>query len=78
MKKYPTLKLFRDGKLVKQEYRGERSVQSLVDYILDNLRGGVKEFHSLKELSNLAVRTIIYVYRYSVHRTVTGFYLTFS
>lgn len=31
--KYPTLKLFRNGMMMKREYRGQRSVTAIADYI---------------------------------------------
>jgi len=55
VRKYPTLKLFRDGRMLKQEYRGERSVSSIVHYIRDQVGNGIKEFVSLNELKNIRV-----------------------
>ena len=56
MRKYPTLKLARDGKMLKQEYRGERSVLALVNYVTDQYSGEIKEFKALDELRLLRVR----------------------
>ncbi|CAN7938961.1 unnamed protein product [Ixodes hexagonus] len=41
--KYPTLKLVRNGQVMKREYRGQRSVDALKDYILGLLNDQVKE-----------------------------------
>jgi len=48
--KYPTLKLFRDGQMMKKEYRGQRSAESLASYIQDQLKENVKVVDSLEEL----------------------------
>jgi len=48
--KYPTLKLFRDGQMMKKEYRGQRSAESLATYIKDQLKENVKVVESLEEL----------------------------
>ncbi|XP_051163713.1 endoplasmic reticulum resident protein 44 isoform X1 [Leptopilina boulardi] len=51
--KYPTLKLVRNGQPVKREYRGQRSAQAFLDFIEKQLEDPIKEFHDLKDLSNL-------------------------
>jgi len=48
--KYPTLKLFRDGQMMKKEYRGQRSAESFASYIRDQLKENVKVVDSLEEL----------------------------
>jgi len=48
--KYPTLKLFRDGQMMKKEYRGQRSAESLATFIRDQLKENVKVVESLEEL----------------------------
>lgn len=50
--KYPTLKLFRDGQIMKKEYRGQRSAESLASFIKDQLKENVKVFESLQELED--------------------------
>lgn len=47
--KYPTLKLVRNGQVVKREYRGQRSVDALKDYILGLLKDQVKELEAGNE-----------------------------
>lgn len=51
--KYPTLKLFRNGQVVKKEYRGQRSVDALSEYIRDQLRDPIQEVKSLDDLDEL-------------------------
>ncbi|KAK7112875.1 endoplasmic reticulum resident protein 44-like [Littorina saxatilis] len=51
--KYPTLKLFRNGQMVKKEYRGQRSANSLADFIREELKDPVVEHNSLDELDEL-------------------------
>lgn len=51
--KYPTLKIIRNGQPVKREYRGQRSVDAFLEFVKKQLEDPIKEFHDLKELSNL-------------------------
>lgn len=51
--KYPTLKVIRNGQPTKREYRGQRSVEAFEQFIRKQLQDPIKEFHDLKELSNL-------------------------
>ncbi|CAK8673492.1 unnamed protein product [Clavelina lepadiformis] len=51
--KYPTMKLFRAGQLVKREYRGKRSAESLRDFVREQLRDPVQEFTSLDTIYEL-------------------------
>ncbi|XP_042638170.1 endoplasmic reticulum resident protein 44 [Orycteropus afer afer] len=51
--KYPTLKLFRNGMMMKREYRGQRSVKALADYIRQQKSDPVQELHDLGEISTL-------------------------
>lgn len=53
--KYPTLKLFRNGMMMKREYRGQRSVVAIADFIRQQQVDPVKEVHSLEELNTLDV-----------------------
>ncbi|KAI6203142.1 hypothetical protein M3Y94_00522200 [Aphelenchoides besseyi] len=39
--KYPTLKLFRYGQLVKKEYRGQRSVEALKEFVLKQIESTI-------------------------------------
>uniref|UniRef100_A0A8R1XVF8 Thioredoxin domain-containing protein n=1 Tax=Onchocerca volvulus TaxID=6282 RepID=A0A8R1XVF8_ONCVO len=50
--KYPTLKLFRSGELVKKEYRGQRSVDALSVFIEKQLVPSIQNFSSNVELNN--------------------------
>lgn len=50
--KYPTLKLFRNGELVKKEYRGQRSVDALSSFIQKQLDSSVMLFTSRETLAN--------------------------
>lgn len=51
--KYPTLKLFRNGNVVKKEYRGQRSVEALVQFAHDEAKDPVKEITHLNNLESL-------------------------
>ncbi|XP_076009866.1 endoplasmic reticulum resident protein 44 [Genypterus blacodes] len=51
--KYPTLKLFRNGMMMKREYRGQRSVQAIADFIRQQQVDPVKELQSLEEVKTL-------------------------
>ena len=53
--KYPTLKLFRNGQMVKKEYRGQRSADALANFIREELKDPVIEHNSLDELDELDV-----------------------
>lgn len=53
--KYPTLKLVRYGELVKKEYRGQRSVDAISDFIRDQLKNAVVTVNNLDEFDNLDV-----------------------
>lgn len=53
--KYPTLKLFRNGMMMKREYRGQRSVVAIADFIRQQQVDPVKELHSLDEVQTLDV-----------------------
>lgn len=51
--KYPTLKIIRNGQPAKREYRGQRSTDAFVTFIKKQMEDPVKEFHNLRELTNL-------------------------
>lgn len=51
--KYPTLKVIRNGQPAKREYRGQRSTDAFVTFIKKQMEDPVKEFHNIRELSNL-------------------------
>ncbi|KAM7383523.1 hypothetical protein PAMP_003169 [Pampus punctatissimus] len=51
--KYPTLKLFRNGMMMKREYRGQRSVAAIADFIRQQQVDPVKEIHSMEEVNTL-------------------------
>ncbi|VDN03722.1 unnamed protein product [Thelazia callipaeda] len=50
--KYPTLKLFRSGELVKKEYRGQRSSSALSQFIEKELLSTIRNFTSNADLAN--------------------------
>lgn len=54
--KYPTLKLFRNGMMMKREYRGQRSVVAIADFIRQQQVDPVKELHSVEETNAVDVR----------------------
>ncbi|CAL9705798.1 unnamed protein product [Knipowitschia caucasica] len=49
--KYPTLKLFRNGMMMKREYRGQRSVTAIADFIRTQQVDPVKEAQTAEELA---------------------------
>lgn len=51
--KYPTLKLFRNGMMMKREYRGQRSVTAIADFIRQQQVDPVKEMQSMEDLNAL-------------------------
>ncbi|NXE07550.1 ERP44 protein, partial [Lophotis ruficrista] len=51
--KYPTLKLFRNGMMMKREYRGQRSVTAIADYIRQQKSNPVREVQDLEEINSL-------------------------
>ncbi|KAL7835676.1 hypothetical protein SRHO_G00280230 [Serrasalmus rhombeus] len=59
--KYPTLKLFRNGMMMKREYRGQRSVTAIADFIRQQQVDPISEIQSLEEVSKIdrTRRTII-------------------
>lgn len=54
--KYPTLKLFRNGMMMKREYRGQRSVVAIADFIRQQQVDPVKEITAMEEINNVDVR----------------------
>ena len=55
--KYPTLKIYRSGVLVKKEYRGARTVAAFENFIKDQLESKVKVVESVPDF--LALRVMI-------------------
>ena len=53
--KYPTLKMFRNGMMMKREYRGQRSVAAIADFIRQQQVNPVKELQSVEEMNTLDV-----------------------
>lgn len=53
--KYPTLKLFRNGMMMKREYRGQRSVTAIADFIRQQKVDPIKEIENLEEISTVDV-----------------------
>lgn len=61
--KYPTLKLIRNGKLMKREYRGQRSLEALIEHVRDLMKDPVKELITDEDIKNIDVnkrKVIIY------------------
>ncbi|XP_031572662.1 endoplasmic reticulum resident protein 44-like [Actinia tenebrosa] len=49
--KYPTLKLWRNGESSRREYRGQRSVDAFTNYLRNQMKSIVEEFHSLNDMN---------------------------
>lgn len=58
--KYPTLKLFRNGMMMKREYRGQRSVTAIADYIRQQKSNPIREVQDLEEINAADVRILIF------------------
>ncbi|ENN75497.1 endoplasmic reticulum resident protein 44 isoform X1 [Dendroctonus ponderosae] len=48
--KYPTLKLMRNGKLIKKEFRGHRSVEAFTEFIKKQLEDPIKDFKNVSDI----------------------------
>ncbi|CAL1297938.1 unnamed protein product, partial [Larinioides sclopetarius] len=62
--KYPTLKLLRNGKLMKREYRGQRSLEALVEHVRDLMKDPVKELVTDEDIEKVDVnkrKVVIYI-----------------
>jgi hypothetical protein len=55
IKKYPTMRLLRDGQQTRREYRGQRSVQSIIEFMRVQLKDPIVNLTSLDDLDNLDV-----------------------
>ena len=53
--KYPTLKLVRYGELVKKEYRGQRSVEAIGNFVAEQLRDPMTKIEHLDEKNEIDV-----------------------
>uniref|UniRef100_A0A0B6Y9C1 Thioredoxin domain-containing protein n=1 Tax=Arion vulgaris TaxID=1028688 RepID=A0A0B6Y9C1_9EUPU len=51
--KYPTLKLFRGGAVVKREYRGQRSPEALASFVQEQAKDPVQEVANLDNVDEL-------------------------
>ena len=60
--KYPTLKLFRNGQIVKKEYRGQRSVDALTEYIKGQVADTIKKHTNMDELDELEVCLLLHIF----------------
>ncbi|GBM18794.1 Endoplasmic reticulum resident protein 44 [Araneus ventricosus] len=62
--KYPTLKLLRNGKLMKREYRGQRSLEALVEHVRDLMKDPVNELVTDEDIQKVEVnkrKVVIYI-----------------
>lgn len=48
--KYPTLKMWRNSEVTRREYRGQRSVDAFSNYVREQMKSKVQEFHTLADL----------------------------
>ncbi|XP_052813367.1 endoplasmic reticulum resident protein 44-like isoform X2 [Mya arenaria] len=51
--KYPTLKLFRNGQVVKKEYRGQRSAEALAEYIKKQLEDTIQQHDNMDQIDEM-------------------------
>ena len=52
--------MFRNGEMVKKEYRGQRSADALAEFVRSQLKESVVEHQKLESLDELEVRVWIY------------------
>ena len=57
--KYPTLKMFRFGSLVKREYRGQRSASALTSFVRKQLVVPLTRLNTPDDIYNIDVRHCI-------------------
>jgi len=58
--KYPTLKMFRFGSLVKREYRGQRSVSALTNFVRTQLVVPVSRLNTPDDIYSIDVSLFQY------------------
>ncbi|XP_069108581.1 endoplasmic reticulum resident protein 44-like [Argopecten irradians] len=51
--KYPTLKLYRNGQVMKKEYRGQRTADALANYIKEQLKDPIQQHTTLQSLDEM-------------------------
>lgn len=56
--KYPTLKLFRHGRLAKREYRSQRSKDAFIQFIREQLKDPVVQLPGPADVAKLDVSAI--------------------
>lgn len=56
--KYPTLKIFRGGVMMKKEYRGQRSVEALVQFAKDEAKPAIDEVESMDQILGLDLKKL--------------------
>lgn len=62
--KYPTLKITLNGDIIKREYRGQRSIAGVVEFVRNQLKDPVKKIIDVDELKRLD----------ATKRTVVGYF----
>jgi len=72
--KYPTLKMFRFGSVVKREYRGQRSVSALTNFIRTQLVVPVTRLSTPDDIYSIDVSCIIWF----IQLCVSSFMCTLS
>lgn len=68
--KYPTLKVLRNGQPAKREYRGQRSSEAFVTFIKKQLEDPIKEFHHIRELTDLESNKRIVIGKFNLCNTL--------
>lgn len=62
--KYPTIKIVRNKYVNRHEYRGQRSVQAIMAFALEELLDPIQEFVSLNELQDLNTQKYLVIGHY--------------
>lgn len=74
--KYPTMKLFRNGKPLRKEYRGQRSVDAFSNFIKEHLKPSVTDITTSSDDMKVNVSFSAFwgqeLGQFSLQKTLTG------
>ena len=60
--KYPTIKIVRHGEVSKREYRGQRSVESIEEFVSKQLINPVSDIANENEIASLDVSVNLFIF----------------
>lgn len=67
--KYPTLKISLNGDIMRWEYRGQRSVDALLEFVRNQLQDPIQEFNNSNDLKHLNTKTGMIIAHFSHKNT---------